>query len=147
METENKARELAIKLNCRNYTQEITKEEASEAKESGLIVIFGSSDDLVEFKGAITEELNDGIILLIPKGIKVMITDEDEGESWEEGGEEAIAIQLKDDAEMGKNRIEAEYSQECVWSFKTEIPHHIFNIFDDGDPYCVGIVIDEKDLL
>ena len=38
--------ELAATLNGREYNHEITKEEEAEARENGLVVIFGASDDL-----------------------------------------------------------------------------------------------------
>ncbi len=50
------AKELAAQLNGRQYTKEITKEEAELAKQYGLVVAFGASDDLIEFRGAIYDE-------------------------------------------------------------------------------------------
>lgn len=49
--------QLAYLLNGREYTNEITKEEEREAKNSGLLVIFGASDDLIELRGAIYDEV------------------------------------------------------------------------------------------
>ena len=48
--------ELAMLLNGREYTEEITKDEEQQAKESGLVVVYGASDDIVEFRGAICDE-------------------------------------------------------------------------------------------
>lgn len=44
---------LAAILNGRTYGDEITKEEEAQAKAAELVVIYGASDDLVEFGGAI----------------------------------------------------------------------------------------------
>lgn len=49
-------KELAERLNGREYGSEITLEEMHIAKEFGLVVVFGASDDLMEFRGAIDDE-------------------------------------------------------------------------------------------
>lgn len=35
----------------------------------------------------------------------------------------------------------------ATWTYKTEIPHEEFNIWEDGELYCVGIVFSIKDLV
>ena len=40
------AKELAAKLNGREYLREITAEEAAQAKSAGLVVVHGGSDEL-----------------------------------------------------------------------------------------------------
>lgn len=44
-------------LNGREYGDEITREEEAMAKAHGLVVVFGYSDDNMEFCGAITDEV------------------------------------------------------------------------------------------
>lgn len=64
--------ELAEKLNGRTYLNEMTEEEEQEAKESELVVVFGQSDDLVELRGAIDDELDmydGGTIYLTKEGV------------------------------------------------------------------------------
>lgn len=51
------AKELAEMLSGRKYGMEITSEEARAAKDAGLVVVYGYSDDNVEFRGAIDEEV------------------------------------------------------------------------------------------
>ncbi len=51
------AKQLAAQLNGREYGSEITKEEEAAAKKAGLVVVYGASDDLVELRGAIEEEV------------------------------------------------------------------------------------------
>src|SRR6184192_3824875 len=48
--------ELAAEINGREYTKEITDAEAKAAKASQLVAMFGASDDLCEFRGAIDDE-------------------------------------------------------------------------------------------
>ena len=50
------AKELAEKLNGREYGNDITDEEATAAKKAGLLVIYGYSDDNIEFRGIIYDE-------------------------------------------------------------------------------------------
>ena len=98
--------QLAAKLNGREYGREITHEEADEARQSGLLVLFGASDDLVELRGKIDAE---GELLHIDA-------------CWckEKGGPS--------------------------WTFETEAPHATFEIPEDGEVFCRGIVIDVKEL-
>ena len=51
------AKELAEMLSGRKYGMEITSEEARAAKDAGLVVVYGYSDDNVEFAGAIDGEV------------------------------------------------------------------------------------------
>ena len=44
--------QLAAMLNGREYGQELTNDEGKLAKQSGLVVIFGASDDLMQIVGA-----------------------------------------------------------------------------------------------
>ena len=48
--------EFMRKLRICEYRYELTKEQEKEAKELGLVVVFGASDDLMEFRGALDEE-------------------------------------------------------------------------------------------
>lgn len=49
------ARELAEKLNGRTYGDSFD-DVLEEAKQSGLVIVTGASDDLMEFNGAIYDE-------------------------------------------------------------------------------------------
>lgn len=108
--------QLAERLNGRQYGREITREEEKLAKESGLVVVFGASDDLCEMRGAIDDEFGcyDG------------------GEiECEEYPETLIAKWCPSD--------------ECSWGYETDLPHADFNIYEDDMLYCVGIVVDLKE--
>ena len=49
--------EMARRLNGNQYLNEITGDEECIAKESNLVIVFGYSDDCIEFRGAIEDEL------------------------------------------------------------------------------------------
>lgn len=42
----------AEKLDGRKYGNELTRDEEKKLKDLGLVVVFGASDDLCEFRGA-----------------------------------------------------------------------------------------------
>lgn len=48
--------EMARLLTGREIGNEITPSEEATAQESGLVVVFGYSDDLVELRGSISDE-------------------------------------------------------------------------------------------
>jgi hypothetical protein len=131
------AKELAALLNGRQYTQEITNEEAAAAKAAGLVVVFGASDDLMEFRGAIYDELgawNGTTAHLTSSGLLTNDCDNEDCPHFEK---------LKATAKT----IEACWDEEGYsWIFKTDIPHETFIIKEEGSPdYCRGIVFKLSD--
>ena len=121
-----KKEELAVLLNGREYRNEITKEQEQLAKDNGLAVVFGYSDDNMEIRGAIYNEYG------CYNGGKI---------SFNKTG---------DEIKSGKNSITAVWSPktpDCSWIYKTKIPHANFNILEDGELYCVGMVFSVDDLV
>lgn len=138
------AEQLAQKMNGREYGEEITKEECREAKEAGLVVVFGASDDLMEFRGAIYDELGawggttaivtlDGHLLCEPdEDAEMTYREWNERQRHESSGAAKIeALWCAEKDSEGRN---------VCWTFKTQIPHHEFFIFEDGQTFCRGIV-------
>lgn len=123
------AKDLAAKLNGREYLNEITPEEEQEAETNGLVAVFGYSDDNVEFAGAIDDEVG------AFEGTLVCIDDSEGVVPVGEGAPE--------------NAIKAVWSDagEPCWSFETSIPHETFNIYEDGELFCAGIVFSMNDLI
>ena len=107
-------KEFAKMLDGREYLHEITKEEEALAKELGFVVVFGYSDDNAELRGAIYDEIG-----------------------CFDGGK----LEHKD-------LPDAIYAKWCdresnyPWSYETSIPHETFNIYENGDYWCIGIVCD-----
>ena len=128
------AKELAAKLNGREYWREITDEEVRQAKEAGLVVVFGASDDLIEFRGAICDEGGaPGDVLIDTKGVLP---------SWDSASESEESAQEYFEREAKSRTVEARFAEESnyTWIYKTDIPHETFEIVEDGEPYCRGIV-------
>ena len=127
--------EFAMKLNGREIGNEITPLEEKEAKKSGFVVVMGYSDDGAELYGAIREEVgcyNGADILLDKDGL---VEDCDCNCKYGRIAKEKAKI------------IEAIWDEEGYsWIYKTDIPHATFEIYEDRDKYCRGIVFDIKSL-
>lgn len=140
--TRKAAKKLAAQLNGSEYPLRVSNELAEQAKSSGLVIVYGASDDLMEFRGAIYDELyvNDGGTALVdaegllPANADDLDTDEDRARYYYRKGK-AKTI----DALWCK---EPEYS----WTYHTAIPHETFEVVEDGQPYCRGIVFALADL-
>lgn len=129
---------LAAALTGRDIGQEIECFEEKLAKEAGLVVVYGYSDDLVEFRGAICNETGcyrGEKILLNAKGLfEDPDNDCDNCPYLQKAKEEMKVIK----AVWGKDGIS--------WTYETTIPHSTFDIMEDGEVYCRGIVFDVADL-
>jgi hypothetical protein len=128
--------ELAIKLNGNNG--EMSKQDEKLAEENGLVVVYGCSDDLMEFRGAIYDEVScyDGdTAYLDANGILESECDDDDCPYF---------TKLKE----GAKTIEAIWCEndDVSWSYKTDITHATFNIMKNGELYCIGIVFSINDL-
>jgi hypothetical protein len=133
------AKELAAMLNGRQYGSEITKEEAQQAKKDNLVVVYGYSDDNVELDGAIYDEIgayNGTTIYLDEKGLLPYHDENCDCEFcvYQDRKKQAVKIDCIWDTEG--------YS----WIYKTKIPHETFDIMEDGEKFCRGIVFNLSDL-
>ena len=133
--------ELAAKLNGRQYGSDvITDAEEAEALRAGLVVVYGASDDLMEFRGAIHDEegcYEGGTVSLDEDGLMKKECESDDCPHEAKRFENA------------KHTIEACWTDpdaDFDWSYKTKIPHSTFEIFDGESRYCRGIVFSTYDL-
>lgn len=135
------AKELAAQLSGIQYPVRIPKTLTDAAKAAGLVIVYGASDDLMEFEGAIHDEVgcyDGGMAHVDGKGLlpdRDSIEDDDELKEY-------FARQ------PNAKQIEAVWSEgEYSWMYKTEIPHETFEVLEDGEPpYCRGIVFALADL-
>ena len=130
------AKKLAMILTGRKIGNEISESEERDARKKGLVVVFGSSDDLAELRGAICDEVScyDGGEILFVDGDLYQSKCEDEGCPHEEKIQESA------------QKIEVVWGGDFTWTYQTEIPHETFEIFDDEEKYCRGIVFNIKDI-
>lgn len=134
-------KEFAEMLSGREYGMEISKAEERQAADAGLVVAYGYSDDNVELRGAIDSEVgawNGATIRITPNGV----LEDPACDSAENCNCPYFAA-----AKNAAKTIEAVWGTGGVsWTFKTDIPHETFNIYEDGELFCVGIVFSVEDL-
>jgi len=112
-----------------SYGKELTKEQRQLAKENGLVVVYGASDDLMEFDGAIYDEMDcyGGCTAFLHREGFLKSPDCD-----------------CEECEYFKNYVRQNYrsitSFWCredgyAWTYETEIPHATFEIWDEGERF------------
>lgn len=136
------AKEMASMLDGGEYLKETSEAQEKLSKDSGLVIVFGYSDDNVELRGAIDDEIGafDGTTIEIVK----------EGDEFKA---ESVNKYPKNDhnaiyAEWCEATMEDEYGfpKRITWSFRTDIPHETFMIYEDEEPFCRGIVFSLDDI-
>ena len=126
------AKHLAAMLDGRQMGREITEEEEALAREDGLVVVFGYSDDNVELRGAIYDEVsayNGTTVYLGPNGLLVNDCDDDRCPYFLRERERAPRFKAKWNDGDG-----------AAWSYEVPWPHETFRVMEDGDLFCVGVV-------
>ena len=125
-----KLKEFARLINGRQYGyQMFTKEELQLAKDNGIVIVTGASDDLVELEGAITDEgdcFEGGQIHVkaIPNG----------GIVYNCERSDVFSFTAKWCAEKDVN------GNTISWTYDVPIEHDTFMIYEDDEPYCRGFV-------
>lgn len=129
--------ELAAQLNGSEYPIRLSHAVVSAAKASGLLIIYGASDDLIEFAGAWEDEAgayDGGTVQFDRDGIvpafENVLHEPEAVRKWQEVQKRAVTVEALWCAEEG-------YS----FTYKTDVPHATFEVVEDGEPYCRGIVI------
>lgn len=133
------AKEFAAQLNGIEYhNSPIMRAACEQAKACGLVIVYGASDDLMEFGGAITDELScydGGTAYLTGNGLLQNECQEDDCPYFAKQLETATTI-------------EAVWHEggDYSWTYNTTIPHETFDFVDDGVKYCRGIVFKLSDV-
>jgi hypothetical protein len=126
--------EAAATLDGCEYGKEGKPALFKEMKRNGLVAVYGGSDDNMEFRGAINDEVScyqGGTAYLTSAGL---LTSE-----CEEGDDCPYFKPLKEAAD----KIEAVWDEDGIsWQYKTEIPHVTFIVKEEGEDWCRGIVLD-----
>jgi len=131
------AKKFADMLGTRVIGNEISPEDASEAKRLGLVVVFGYSDDCTEFRGSIYDEHGLGKITFTSKGVFFDCDELEEMEGQVHDGKIASLPNL--------NWINATYGI-AGHRYASDIPHSTFNVMEGADVFCTGIVFSISDL-
>ncbi|WP_176514296.1 hypothetical protein [Pseudomonas faucium] len=133
--------ELAAQLNGLEYPTRIPGALIVAAQSAGLVILCGASDDLMKFYGARREEIgcyDGGTAFVDADGV---LPDRDCLD-----GDEEIAEYVQ--RQKSAKPIEALWCKEdgYSWTYKTDIPHATFEVVEDEEPYCRGIVFSLADL-
>ncbi len=122
--------EAAAQLNGSQYLKEGSKALFQAMASSRLVAVFGGSDDIVYFAGASDEELgarNGSVYHVGPEGL--MTNPCVDGCPYHakllEGAVTITAVWYRDG---------------ISWQYETAIPHVTFDVMEDDDLYCRGIV-------
>lgn len=116
---------------------QFTREEIETAKENGFVIVYGCSDDLMEFEGVIHDEGGcfDGGRVYFNK--TEVCQDEIDRSAFDNYRNSINAVWGGDTDENGRL---------ITWTYETEIPHETFMIYEGGEPYCRGIVFNISDV-
>ena len=124
-------KDFAKLINGKEYGyQQFTDKEIETAKENGFVIVYGCSGDLMEFEGAIQDEggcFDGGRVFF---GRNRVCQDSEEEKNYPNWIE----------ASWYKDSIKDENGNVIAWTYETEIPHENFMVYEDGKPYCRGIV-------
>lgn len=104
-------------------------------KEAGIVVVYGASDDNMEFEGAISDEVscyNGGFAYLNTSGMLVNECDNYECPHFDK----LKAMAAKIEAIWCEDTTKDGYA----WTYKTDIPHVTFDVVEEGEKYCRCIV-------
>jgi hypothetical protein len=105
-------KELANFLDGTEYPFRLAKETTDRARGLGIVIVYGGSDDLMEFEGACHGELG-----------------------AYKGTTATSSLGRTIDALWCANGLHGP-----DWSYRTDIPYETFKILEDGHVYCEGIV-------
>ena len=123
--------EAAARLNHSQYREEGPEELFAEMKAAGLVAVFGASDDLMEFRGAVYDEVGawEGTIeYFTSAGLLQNDCDNDDCPHFARAKEQATKVLALWD------------TGGFSWRYETTIPHAKFIVYEDEEPYCEGIV-------
>ncbi len=132
--------DLAATLNGWEYRKPWPKDLIAQAKKSGLVIVTGASDDLVEFEGAIEDEFGASSELFVDGGGVIPSFD-----SLDKNNETELRAYFRREK---RHSIKALWCAEpgYAWTYETTIPHATFDLLEDGDTWCRGFIFSLVDL-
>lgn len=118
------SKEWAEKLNNIEYPADEIWDMRKQFEEDGVVVVYGASDDLIEFEGVISDEgdcYNDKVFYINKEGLTTSYS---------------------------KNYVKVTHPHDgtAQFEYETNIPCEWFNVVEDGELYCKGFVFNINDL-
>ena len=140
--------DFAALINRNQYLQELSPEQEDIARRNGFLVVFGQSDDRVEFRGVLYDE--DGaynactLFLGVYKDLTVKrIHSEQVADVKKYEGDTVKIIAIRVDKNFD-GKVEAP-----LWTFSADYPQDKvaeFKVYEDEEVYGNGLVIKIGDL-
>lgn len=122
--------QLAVQLNGCDYREGPSEELIQYAKDNKLVIVFGYSDDGIEFRGALNDEFGaPGLVHLDHRGFIKSECDDYSCPYFKRLLEDSVTIESFWDEKPNR-----------IWSYKTKIPHSVFTMKEDGEEMAEGIV-------
>jgi hypothetical protein len=123
----------------------LTRDEEAAAEANRLVVIFGASDDLCELRGAIHDEMGayqEAMLFIDKHGNLLRELEEDDAKVLAKYDLVGVLLRRHEEAvKVNAFWCRGEYS----WDYDCTAPHATFDILEDGEKYCRGLVIDLKE--
>lgn len=136
--------EAAALLNGREYREEMTRSEEATFRDAGLLIAIGQSDDIGGLFGAISDEIsayNGGAVSICKIGGKLAIAEDFDN------ARDLIRQGWTPPKELASIKYEwCPAGFDGSWRVSANVPFSPFNITEDGEVYCQGIVIDTASL-
>lgn len=127
-------REIASLLDGMEYGSVLRGHIRCRAADAGIVIVFGASDDLIELDGAIFSEADawGGGSIMVDRDGLVSRDDDDT--------DEEIAEYVVRSKRAGTITANWDPGDGYSWTYTTSIPHETFEVMEDGEAYCRGIV-------
>ena len=130
-------KEFAAKLDGGEMGMEVSEEIRQIARINDIVIIYGDSDDLMIIDGSIEDEAycyDGGVIHISTTGIPQNKCYDADCPYYAES--------------LSKYKtVDAIWDKDVYpWTYKTDIPHETFEIFEDGEKFCRGIVFYRSNL-
>lgn len=128
-----------VALTGREYGWKLSEEEKALAKKHDIVIAYGDSDDLLEFRGAIEDEASaiDGGTAHIVNGKLYEAPDDDEVETLQKFG---VDIDKQLQSAITVNAEWCPKDLDCSWRISVNREHATFDVMEDGELFCRGVV-------
>ncbi len=111
------------------------------AKKNGAVIVYGSSDDLCEFRGAVSDEVGaylGGEVFFTKNGLLENQCENFDCPHFKETTKKATCMEIVCD-------VISEEKEKPYFCYKIDVPHATFKIIEGDFCFCEGIVFYLKD--
>jgi hypothetical protein len=142
------AKEWAARINGIEYPADELAGLNKAMADDGIVIAYGASDDLLEFRGVIYDEAGawEGTEVRVfsrGEGTAFLFNEDENKESAEFNRKEIVAMPKIRAIFAPRNRDVLDNGDDemfATWLIETEIPHETFDIMEDGELFCRGVV-------